>query len=887
VTVPLDTLSEFIAAIEQAGELVRVTHPVRAHLEICEITDRVSKLPGGGHALLFEHVLLRDGTRSALPVASNLFGSMRRMALAFGVASLDEPGQRITELLDMKVPEGLMGKLSMLPRLLEVGKFPPRVKSGRPPCQEIVWRGDEIDLDKIPVLTCWPEDGGPYVTLTMCISKDPGRGIRNVGMYRVQQLGKREVAMHWQRHKTGAEHWRQMAEKGETMPVCIVVGADPASVYSASAPLPPGIDEFLLAGFLRREPVKLARAVTCDLEVPWEAELVIEGYIDPREALVVEGPFGDHTGYYSEADLYPKVHVTAVTMRRDAVYATTIVGKPPMEDYYLGHATERLFLPLLKLTNPEVVDYHMPVEGGFHNLVFVSIDKKYPGAGVQGDERALGAGADGARQGHRRRRQGGRRAQRDRSVVGGAQQHRPRARRALHPGAGGRARPREPRLHLRQQDGDRRHAQAARGGLHASVAQDDRDGRRHACRGRRHVGTARHPSTGRRRGPRGAALGGAARHRRGAHRRDAQRRDARARDAARGGAADAPDGRRRARRRGPRRAPRRRRARRARSAGARHGRPRSMSAAPTPAGETLAQPAREPQTYGGLSRFARYASFVKLPHTVFALPFALVGVVLASWQHAVDARVVGWVVLAFTAARFAAMGFNRIVDRDVDAANPRTATRELPSGALALGEARLSVLVASVLFVVAAGALNRLCLALSPIALGWVFLYSYTKRFTRFSHLVLGLGLGIAPVGGYLAVTGQWSEPWWLLCALSLAVTTWVGGFDIFYALQDEQFDRITGLHSIPVAFGERRAIAIARGLHVATVAMLAAVAWGAPAANAWLWAGAALVAALLAWEHRLVRPGDLSRLDAAFFTMNGVISLTFFACVLAGRVFG
>lgn len=375
----LDNLSEFIAAIDKAGELHRITHPVRVHLELCEIADRAMKLPGGGPALLFEHPILRDGTRAAMPVAINLFGSMRRMALALGVDDLDRVGGRITELLDLKVPDGLMGKLGLLPRLFEVSKFPPRTSSGTPACQEIVWKGDEIDLDKIPVLTCWPEDGGPYVTLTMVISKDPARGIRNVGMYRVQQLGKRDVAMHWQRHKTGAEHLRQMAERGETMPVCIAVGADPASMYSASAPLPPMIDEFIFAGFLRRAPVKLAKAVTCDLEVPADADLVIEGYIDPAEALVMEGPFGDHTGYYSEADLYPRVHVTAVTMRKQAVYATTIVGKPPMEDFYLGHATERIFLPLLKLTCPEIVDYHMPAEGGFHNLVFVSIEKRYPG----------------------------------------------------------------------------------------------------------------------------------------------------------------------------------------------------------------------------------------------------------------------------------------------------------------------------------------------------------------------------------------------------------------------------------------------------------------------------------------------------------------------------
>jgi 4-hydroxy-3-polyprenylbenzoate decarboxylase len=337
------------------------------------------KRPGGGRALLFENVTLDDGTRSAYPVAINLFGSMTRISLALGVARLDEIGARISELLALKVPDGLMGKLSLLPRLLEIAKFPPRVKGGKPPCQQIVWKDDEIDLRKLPIITCWPEDGGPYITLPMVISRDPKRDIRNVGMYRVQVLGTNTLAMHWQRHKVGAAHWREMAAAGKTMPVCIAIGADPASIYSASAPLPPTIDEFIFAGFLRKDPVILAKALTCDLEVPAEAEFVIEGYIDPSEELVVEGPFGDHTGFYSEADLYPLVHVSAITMRKSPVYSTTIVGRPPMEDYYLGHATERIFLPLLKLTIPEIVDYHMPAEGIFHNLVFVSIDKQYPG----------------------------------------------------------------------------------------------------------------------------------------------------------------------------------------------------------------------------------------------------------------------------------------------------------------------------------------------------------------------------------------------------------------------------------------------------------------------------------------------------------------------------
>jgi 4-hydroxy-3-polyprenylbenzoate decarboxylase len=377
--VSIDTLTDFIEQLDKAGELVRVTHAVSINLELCEIADRVMKQPGGGRALLFEHVLLMDGSRSEFPVAINLFGSMKRMGMSLGVEDLDDIGARITNLLDLKVPEGLLGKLSMLPKLLEVGKFPPRMRRGDAPCQQVIWRGDQIDLDKLPFVKCWPDDGGQYITFPMVITRDPKRGIRNVGMYRIMQTGKNTLAMHWQRHKVGAAHWREMAERGERMPVCIALGADPPSMYSASAPLPPTVDEFIFAGFLRGAPVSLTKAVTCDLEVPAESDFVIEGYIDPSEALVMEGPFGDHTGYYSLADLYPQVHVTAITMRRNPILPTTIVGRPPMEDFYLGHATERIFLPLLKLTIPEIVDYHMPAEGIFHNLVFVSIKKEYPG----------------------------------------------------------------------------------------------------------------------------------------------------------------------------------------------------------------------------------------------------------------------------------------------------------------------------------------------------------------------------------------------------------------------------------------------------------------------------------------------------------------------------
>jgi 4-hydroxy-3-polyprenylbenzoate decarboxylase len=388
----LDTLQEYIAAIDRMGELVRITEPVETRLEIAEIADRCMKSPGGGPALLFEHTILDNGRRSEFPVAINLFGSMRRMCLALGVEKLDDIGGRISELLNLKVPDGLMGKLSMLPKLAEVAKFPPRTRSGRPSCQEVVWRGPEIDLDRIPFLTTWPKDGGRYITLPMVITMDPERGIRNVGMYRVQVQGKDTLAMHWQRHKVGAHHWRALAEEGRKMEVVIAIGADPASMYSASAPLPPTIDEFIFAGFLRKAPVELAKAVTVDLEVPAEAEIVIEGVIDPAEPLVTEGPFGDHTGFYSLADLYPRVQVTAVTMRKQPVYPATLVGRPPMEDYYLGHATERIFLPLLKLTTPEVVDYHMPACGIFHNLVFVAIDKQYPGQAYKVMNALWGAG---------------------------------------------------------------------------------------------------------------------------------------------------------------------------------------------------------------------------------------------------------------------------------------------------------------------------------------------------------------------------------------------------------------------------------------------------------------------------------------------------------------
>jgi 4-hydroxybenzoate polyprenyltransferase len=298
----------------------------------------------------------------------------------------------------------------------------------------------------------------------------------------------------------------------------------------------------------------------------------------------------------------------------------------------------------------------------------------------------------------------------------------------------------------------------------------------------------------------------------------------------------------------------------------------------------MTERAQEGQTFRGGSRFVAFMNLVKLPHTVFALPFALIGVVLASYHHRLRLADVGWVILAFTAARFAAMAFNRIVDRHIDAENPRTAMRELPRGVLSTHEAWVSVVVAVAVFLICAAALNPLCLYLAPLALAWVLGYSYTKRFTRWSHLVLGAGLGIAPVGGYLAVTGAWSRPWWLLVALAAGVTTWVGGFDILYALPDESFDRTHALHSIPAALGERRAIHISRGLHCLTIIALAVAGAGAHLGVLY-WCGLAIAAAILFYEHSLVHPGNLAKLDAAFFMMNGMLSITLLFFVLAERI--
>jgi 4-hydroxy-3-polyprenylbenzoate decarboxylase len=404
-----DDLRDWIKALERNGELKRISIEVDPILEISEITDRVSKGCGpkgiaGGQALLFENIKGRPGSQ----VLINQFGSDRRMKLALGVDSLDEVAERIRHFMDVKSPQGFIDKVRMLPMLAELGKFFPKtVSSG--PCKEVIQRGN-FSLSDFPILQCWPKDAGRFITLGCVTTRDPKTLKRNLGMYRLQVFDERTTGMHWQRQKIGAEHYRDRmrAAAGQSAPsassaavdvmarssggsvlaegnrpagrmeVAVAIGTDPAVTFSAIVPAPPDVEEYLIAGFLRQKPVELVKCETVDLEVPAASEIVLEGYVELDE-LRSEGPFGDHTGFYSLEDLYPVFHLTCVTHRKDPIYSTTIVGKPPMEDAYMGKAVERIFLPLMKLTIPEIVDINLPVEGVFHNLMLVSIKKSYAG----------------------------------------------------------------------------------------------------------------------------------------------------------------------------------------------------------------------------------------------------------------------------------------------------------------------------------------------------------------------------------------------------------------------------------------------------------------------------------------------------------------------------
>lgn len=378
-------LGEFIRRLEQEGELVRIREYVDPHLEIAEVVDRVSKRKGP--ALLFEN------TGYAFPLLINALGSERRMCLALGADTLDAIAAEIENVFkSIATPkDSLADKLKVLPQLGKIASWMPKMRSGRGECQAVVMQNP--DITRLPVMQCWPEDGGPFITLPVIHTMDPETKIRNVGMYRMQVFGPALTGMHWHKHKVSAGHFNAYKQLGKKMPVAVILGGDPVYTYVATAPLPPNVDEYVLAGFLRKKKVDLVKCITQDVYVPSDADFVIEGYVDPDDALIWEGPFGDHTGYYSLADWYPKFHITCITHRKDPVYPSTIVGIPPQEDAWIGKATERIFIAPIKMTMlPEMMDMDMPVEGVFHNLTIVQIKKAFAGHGQKVMNAMWGAG---------------------------------------------------------------------------------------------------------------------------------------------------------------------------------------------------------------------------------------------------------------------------------------------------------------------------------------------------------------------------------------------------------------------------------------------------------------------------------------------------------------
>src|SRR3984893_1087838 len=381
-------LLQFIQVLEETGELVRIKAYVNPNLEIAEITDRISKTPNGGKALLFEN------TGYDFPVLMNAYGSEKRICLALGISHLDDIAKEIESLFKLltRPKESILDKISLLPKLGQFASWMPKVRTGKGDCQEIIMK--EPNLTKLPIITCWPKDGGPFITLPIIHTKDPNTHIRNVGMYRMQLFSPVLTGMHWHKHKVSAKHFSEYKKLNKRMPVAVALGGDPVYAYAATAPLPDNVDEYMLAGFLRKKKVELVRCLTQpELEVPADADIVIEGYVDPEEAPVWEGPFGDHTGYYSLPDWYPSFHVTAITHKKNAIYPATIVGIPPQEDAWLGKATERIFLaPMKMMMIPEIVDMEMPVEGVFHNLVIAQIHKTFAGHGQKVMSAMWGAG---------------------------------------------------------------------------------------------------------------------------------------------------------------------------------------------------------------------------------------------------------------------------------------------------------------------------------------------------------------------------------------------------------------------------------------------------------------------------------------------------------------
>jgi 4-hydroxy-3-polyprenylbenzoate decarboxylase len=363
-------LNDLLSDFGKRRLLARIGEPVSPDLEIAAVTDRACKAPRGGPALLFE-----SPTGFDVPVATNVFGSLERMCLILGVKTLDDLGREIDTLMTPQMPKGMLDALKLLPTISRLGDLMPKMVKDAP-CQEVVRR--DATLDELPILTCWPEDGGRYITLPLVFTKDPRTGVRNIGTYRMQVFDGRTTGMHWQRHKGGAQHHRVAERLGQRLEVAVALSPEPVLTYCATAPMPEGLDELLLGGFLSRRRIEMVKCVTVDLEVPASAHIVLEGYVEPGERRR-EGPFGDHTGFYSQPDDYPVFHLTCLTRRKRPIYLSTIVGVPPMEDYYLGLASERIFLPMIQKTVPEIVDMHFPAAGIFHNLVIVSIDKRYPG----------------------------------------------------------------------------------------------------------------------------------------------------------------------------------------------------------------------------------------------------------------------------------------------------------------------------------------------------------------------------------------------------------------------------------------------------------------------------------------------------------------------------
>lgn len=379
------SLKHFVDELDRAGELVRVKMFVDPHLEMTEVIDRLSK--NNGPAVLFED------TGTDFPLLINAFGSRKRICMALGVTNLDQVSAEIEQLFKtlMKPKDSIIEKLMMLPKLSQMASWMPKVKAGKGECQEVVMT--KPDITRLPVMTCWPADGGPFLTLPVINTKDPSTGIRNVGMYRMQVFSPTLTGMHWHKHKVSAKHFNEYKKLKMRMPVAVALGGDPVYTYAATAPLPENVDEYMLAGFLRKRQVELVKCLTNEMEVPADADIIIEGYVDPEEEYILEGPFGDHTGYYSLADYYPKFHITCITHKKQAIYPSTIVGIPPQEDAWLGKATERIFLAPIKMTLvPEIVDMELPVEGVFHNLTIVKIRKEYPGQAQKVTNAMWGAG---------------------------------------------------------------------------------------------------------------------------------------------------------------------------------------------------------------------------------------------------------------------------------------------------------------------------------------------------------------------------------------------------------------------------------------------------------------------------------------------------------------